>query len=230
MQNKNKNTLYCFSPPVMIATIIIEIGLAIYSLIRLKSSNIKNTLVITLLLLAAFQFAEFFVCGNTSESSIKIASRIGYVAITFLPALGVLLANQIAERKRHWSSYVALGLAAVFATYFGLAPNSINSGICAGNYVIFNLIAPASIIYEAYYFITTAWIIGLGMTLPSKIKAKKRKQALQWLVIAVLSFIVPTGIVYMINPSTVRAIPSIMCGFAILYAFILTSKVVTKIS
>src|SRR6185312_258892 len=65
--------LNCFSPPVMIATMVIETILAVYTVWRYKMSDMVRLAAITLLGLATFQLAEFFVCtgsiGHTIEWS-----------------------------------------------------------------------------------------------------------------------------------------------------------------
>jgi hypothetical protein len=36
-----------------------------------------------------------------------------------------------------------------------------------------------------------------------------------------LSFLLPTGIVNALNPQSISGIPSVMCGFAVIYAIVL---------
>ena len=52
------------------------------------------------------------------------------------------------------------------------------------------------------------------------------KKALKWFIIGYLSFILPLTLVYIFIPITRVAIASIMCGFAIIFAAILTFKIV----
>jgi hypothetical protein len=61
--------------------------------------------------------------------------------------------------------------------------------------------------------------------LARKEKNQKKRHALLWLMAGTLSFMIPTGIVYWVVPDSAYTIPSVMCGFAIIYAFILTAKV-----
>lgn len=210
----------------MLATLVIELVLAIWVLIRTKSSTIKKIAITSLLLLGLFQLAEFMVCGAYSEALVNVASRVGYVAITFLPALGIHLANQIAGRKNNWFTILAYILAGGFALYFGFAPASINSSICTGNYVIFNLKYTAGLVYTVYYFSLLFGIIGLSAQLRRQVRAKNKQDALLWLIAGTLVFLVPTGLVYWFVPSSQDGIPSIMCGFAVVYAIILAGKIV----
>src|SRR5687768_2570427 len=89
---KYTNKLFCFSPPVMIATFAIEIALAIYAVWRYKLNTISRLVVSLLVFLAIFQFAEYMLCGGFGVDGFTW-SRIGYVSITMLPPLGLHLAT-----------------------------------------------------------------------------------------------------------------------------------------
>ena len=65
----------------------------------------------------------------------------------------------------------------------------------------------------------------LGST-DSRKATEKIRQALILQVVGFLSFLLPTGIVNTINPKTIEGLPSIMCGFAVIYAFILVFGIV----
>ena len=62
MDKFRKPKLYCFSPPVMIATFVIEVSLAIYTLWRYKLNPVTRLTVALLVCLAIFQLAEYNVC------------------------------------------------------------------------------------------------------------------------------------------------------------------------
>jgi hypothetical protein len=49
------------------------------------------------------------------------------------------------------------------------------------------------------------------------------------MVLAYLSLLVPTTTVNLINPETVRGIPSIMCGFAVIFALILGLYILPRV-
>lgn len=226
MKNKSKNTLYCFSPPVMIATIVIELSLAIYTFLKIKKSSVKTIAVATLILLASFQVAEFFVCQSYSWVNGEMVSRFGFIAITLLPPLGIHIANVIAGRRRNWSTITAYVLAVGFVAYFLTMPNVFVDSICSGNYVIFHLNPGASMAYGVYYYSLLLGILTLSTYLAISQKSKKKRLALNWLNVGALAFLIPTGIAYWFVPGSASGIPSIMCGFAVLYAIILAVRVV----
>ena len=111
MRNTKSTQLNCFSPPVMLITLIIEFGSALYVLWRYKMT-VATRLVIGLLLgLGTFQMAEYFVC--TLNPHAETWSRIGFVAISTLPAFGAHLMHVLADKPKRKA--VALAYASMFA-------------------------------------------------------------------------------------------------------------------
>lgn len=203
----------------MIATCIIEVSLLIYTLFRYKMSTVVRLSVATLGLLALFQLSEFTVCGATHWSA-SVWSRVGYIAITLLPPLGIHLVRAISGRGSAWIVRAAYLTGIAFALIFGLMPAAFQDHICAGNYAIFQLKSGLGGVYFAYYY---GWLIfGICQSLLFAATAKINvRKALLYQVFGWLSFLLPTGIVNAVNPQTIAGIPSVMCGFAVIYAIVL---------
>lgn len=218
--------MYCFSPPVMLATFIIEVIFAIYVVMRYKLNAVGRLVVIILVCLAIFQLAEYAVCQVTALDPL-LAARIGYVAITLLPPLGIHLAYALgknAQRPLLWPAYAT---AAAFAGFFLFAGPALTAHVCAGNYVIFETAPGSQWLYALYYY---GWLfVGVGLCLRrAEQVVKKAKMALYGLAAGYAAFIVPTTAVNVIDPSTIQGIPSIMCGFAVLLAFVLVGWVMPR--
>lgn len=217
--SRNRNTFYCFSPPVMIATFVIEIALASYALWRYKWTRITRLAALTFLALGTFQLAEFMVCRSIGDA--LTWSRIGFVAIALLPPLGIHIL-QVVTRSVH---RIMLGLCYAAATAFGafflLAGDSFSGHACLGNYVIFQVAPGAGGLFAAYYYglLVVALVLGLRQ-LRQKLKPKVRR-AVYGMMIGYSVFILPTIFVNFVNPETMNGIPSIMCGFAVLFALAL---------
>lgn len=223
MRYVKSDRLYCFSPLVMILTFVIESILFIYTLVRYRMSPLGRTVAATLLFLATFQFAEYHVCGHSFIPASW--SRIGFVAITMLPALGLHMILQIAGKKSKIATYSAYASAILFAGIFALNPATFEGHVCAGNYAIFQLQSPIGGFYFFYYYLLL--FIGIAMAWTFSQKAKLPiKKALYLQIVGYLSFVLPTSIVNMLNPQTLVGVPSIMCGFAVTYALILTFGIV----
>lgn len=227
------NRLNCFSPPVMIATFAIEIIMAIYTVVRFKMSVVTRLVVATLFFLALFQLSEYYVCGGMGMSAVHW-SRTGYVAITTLPPLGLHLLHVLAGKKKRKLVVISYMTMLGFMVYFLTISNAFRGYECTGNYVIFQLGERAAIMYGYYYYgwLLAAMSLGvrwLGELLKTETdESRKKRNVIRGLIVGYLVFLVPTGVANSINPATRRGIPSIMCGFAVLFAFILTFYILPR--
>ncbi len=223
MRTVGKGNLYCFSPPVMLATFIIEIGLAMYLLWRYKLDRVSRLAVAMLVMLATFQMAEYMVCGGMGVSAEGWA-RLGYASITILPPLGIHLVFALAGRSNRVITGTAYALSAGFMGYFLFATDVFSGSSCLGNYVIFQLGSVAAQMYTYYYY--GLLLVGIGLALQFSGDASPvQKRALMAFVVGYVLFMAPTTIVNTIDPSTIAGIPSIMCGFAVILALIVAFRV-----
>ncbi len=232
MGQRSSTQFNCFSPPVMIATMVIEIGLAVYTIWRYKLNNLVRLVVTMLVGLATFQMAEYFVCTGLGSMAVPW-SRVGFVAITALPPLGLHIMHHLAgkpQRRLVNTAYVSM---AGFMLFFLLSPGTFTGHECTGNYVIFQFTPNVTGVYTIYYFGWLAAGIGLGWQwaneLMSKGKSKtKQLQAVQGLILGYLVFLVPSAISMVVKPEARRGIPSVLCGFAVLLALILSGYILPK--
>ncbi len=209
----------------MVATCIIEVALLIYTVIRYKMATLTRLTAATLALLALFQLSEFHVCRSGWIAGTW--SRIGFMAITLLPPLGVHIIQNISGRGWRALKWIAYASGAIFAGVLGFSKTAFDGHACAGNYAIFQLAPHLGGLYFEYYYL---WLfVGIGLSLYFSIKARRLiREALVLQAAGFLIFILPTGIVNDLNPSTISGIPSIMCGFAVLYALILVFGIVPR--
>lgn len=217
--SKNPTTLYCFSPEVMLATFIIEVSLAIFVRIKHGTSPLSRLIIFTLICLAVFQGIEYHICEINDQLT---WAKLGLVAITLLPPLGIHIAAMISGIKRFVLISYLLGLAYIVAYLF--VPGLVTGATCGGNYVIVHTQPNTG--YVVYY--TALLFLGIfeawrGMRQPHVSRAQK--DALRWLIIGYASFMSPLILVYLMTPHALEGTSSIMCGFAVLLALILTFRV-----
>lgn len=212
----------------MIATFLIEIGLMVYNLWRYRWTPFTRLTALLLFFLAVFQLAEFQVC----EGTIGLAqwSHIGFVSITMLPPLGIHAMAVLRGKPHHPLVYVGYATAAAFIAYFALVASSLNGHACSGNYVIFHVNQHASWLYGLYYYGWTIAAMVLGLRWGRQIKKKALGEAARGLAAGYAAFLIPTTTVLLINPETTAGIPSIMCGFAVLFAVILSLWVMPRVA
>lgn len=222
MKDKYSDKLFCFSPPVMLATFGIELTLAIYTVWRYKLDRIGRLGVALLTALGIFQLSEYMICGGLGLSHVEWA-RFGYISITLLPALGIHLITAIAGKKQRVLVGSAYASCAAFIVYYLASASSVVTKACYPNYAVFSLQPLVAHWFSIYYY---AWLlVGVGLALYWSGHSADKKIALRALAAGYLVFILPTAIVNSVNPATIAGIPSIMCGFAVLFAIILSSKI-----
>jgi hypothetical protein len=230
MLKDSERTFYCFSAPVMLATFVIEIVLALFLLFTRKTSKVVKLGVALLVCLAIFQLAEYGICEQWGLEPNPWA-KVGFTAITLLPPIGLHLVYAISGRKTDWIVRLSYVAAAIWIAVF-LFGTLLKGAVCTGNYVIFEIPEP----HEGWYYLYYDALLIIAMTqafmLSKSTKSVRTKAALQSLVIGYLAFIIPS-IFFTVFDSyngTDSPLPSIMCGFAVLLAIILTFKVVPNSS
>lgn len=209
----------------MLVTFLIEIGLAFYTLWRYKLTTISRLAVLMLTALASFQLAEYMTCGGLGWSHIEWA-RFGYVAITLLPALGISMLVKLANKKMPWLVAAAYATCASFAAFYLLGAGAVNGQACYPNYAVFYTDSSVSQYYTAYYY---GWLmIGTYLAWHWGMEQPTIRKPLHAMMFGYLVFLVPTTAFNIIDPTTIKGIPSIMCGFAVLLAFIVVFRVLPK--
>lgn len=133
--------------------------------------------------------------------------------------------HQLAGKKASRLVTAAYATAAAFILYFVFATQAISGATCYANYAVFDTAGGgASLLYGLYYYGWMLVAIGLGIAW-SRDKKLPHRSAMMALIAGYLLFIVPTTTVNIIDPATIAGIPSIMCGFAVMLAFVLALKV-----
>ena len=206
----------------MLATFIVEFCLGLVVIWKYKASTIKCLVCITLFALGTFQLAEYLLCGGLGLSNIDWA-RIGYVAITLLPALGIHMIVSLAGKKAPILIGAAYISAAAFVIYYIFGVNAIMHQACYSNYAVFANHDNSGLYFGIYYYF---WmIIGAILAFIWGRQNPEKRKALTAMILGYMAFILPTTFFNIIDPNTVRGIPSIMCGFAVLLAITLVFMV-----
>jgi len=227
-QRKN-GMFYCFSPLVMIVTVIVEVLLALFILFKLR----KNTTVwlgfAIIVLLAVFQLAEYAICTALGLSE-DWWGRIGFSAITLLPPLGLHLVYSVKGIKISRMLILAYLSALIWIVMF-LQGYVINGQQCTTNYLIFDM---KDRLGGAFFFFYYFWLLYATTKAveyrKSKDISKQSRKSLTWFLVGYAAFIVPATIIWLFFEQASKGLPSIMCGFAIILAIILGTKVIPAAS
>jgi hypothetical protein len=203
----------------MVATAIIELALMVYALWKYRASRLGQLAAATLFFLAMFQVAEYNICGGLGLHA-ATWSRIGFMVIAILPPLGLHMTMVIAKTDWRWLRWLAYASAAVWIWIFGFTEKMFANHACGGNYIIFHIKPHYGLWYVLYYYF---WLFaGIILSLWFVRRAKpKQRESLLLLVLGYFIFIIPTALLNTLNSKTVEGLPSILCGFAVLFAIIL---------
>ncbi len=212
-------TLYCFNPAVTLLTFIVETSFAIYALIRYRRSLFCNISVALLLLLAWFQIGEYVLC--TQHVDLMMWSQIAFASITFLPVLAAHLVTIATGRRALVPLGYVIAAAFIYVIIF-IPPVSITTS-CTGRFVIFDAASPFIFPYIVFYL--GYIILGASRLGHALLKRYGDRETSYWLLAGYASFVVPTIIVYAFFESSRVGFSSILCGFAIFFAFIIGMKI-----
>lgn len=228
LTNNSPKRLYCFSPTVMLITMIIEFGGALYTYWYYRSSLLVKTIITILLCLGTFQLAEYMIC--TQQQATLWWARVGHAAITLLPPLGLQVIFLLSGKKERWLYWLIYLLPICFSVYFLVIEQAITSGVCLGNYVIFTSKAHTLPYWGLYYYSFLILAIGLCHYYRRRLSSTTTKKTLRWIQIAYLVFLLPTTTINLLASETIKGIASIMCGFAVLMAMILLTKILPLVA
>ena len=212
----SKNTLYCFTPEVSLATFVIEIGFVLYTYLKFKATTFSRVCIGLLLCLGTFQAAEFMFCRSATPD---IWPKIGYIATIFLPAFGMHMTSLLTNRayKITYAAYMlALGITIMALLY----PLHYFIASCNIHYVDMWNKPPFNYLHNIYYIVFI--FCAVYVLIHTILHRKKRREIEVWLVISYAVFLIPTYALYFLRYIFHSAIPSVMCGFAIMTALIIT--------
>lgn len=209
----------------MIATFVVEMILGVYALLRYRATMVGCLGISILVALAGFQLSEYQVCTG---GNVELWARVGFASVTFLPVLGLHIIALLTKKKQALilAYFFALGFVATFI----ILPTSVTGATCSSNYIVFHTAASGWWTYPVFYFgmlLLGIWYSVQVIARTTREQYTKKERALAWMLAGYLSFMVPMAFVYIYYPEARHAVPSVMCGFAVIFAFMLTFKVLS---
>lgn len=215
-------TFFCFTPLVSLSTFIIEFAFAVYVLTKYKPTLFSKLCTAVLICLGLFQLSEFLICKTPY---VDFSIKLGYVAITLLPALGLHI---ISTLTRRWK--IAAVISYVFAFLLILAiifvPKAAILSTCNPNYVSYTANPIFSVFHWLFY--VTSMATGVILLTYAIIKHIGDKKQETWMIISYFVFIIPSLILFYTNVIAQTALPSVMCGFAVITACIFVFIIVPR--
>jgi glucose uptake protein GlcU len=154
--------------------------------------------------------------------------------ISALPPLGIHLMHKLANKPIGNLVYGCYAAMASYVVFFLSYKNAFIGHQCTGNYVIFQMGSKLGGAYGIYYYLLLVVGIGLGVKWANEFKNKSKSygmlQAIRGLILSYFIFLIPTALANTVSVQSRQAIPSVMCGFAVLYALILVFYISPKVA
>jgi len=212
--------LHCFSPFVILVTFLVEASLGVWALIRYRRTRFGRLAVVLLFLLALYQFAELMICRGAPAD---FWARVGLAATAFLPIIALDFVSILSGKKRSTAT-VGYAIAATFILVIVSTPNLLAGSVCTGKFVATYSNSPTfELVYNMYY--VAALFTGVGLTIQAMREKTANRLALQWMLIGYAAFMIPTFSLYLAVVALRDGVGSILCGFAVLVALILSGKI-----
>lgn len=215
-------TFFCFTPLVSLSTFIIEFIFAVYVLVKYKPTLFSRLCVLTLMCLGLFQLSEFLLC---TTPFIDASIKLGYVAITLLPALGLHIIYTLTNRWK-FIAYLAYAWAAILVGTIVFIPNVAFLATCNPNYVSYDANPTFSFFHWLYYIVSM--LTGVALLTYAMFKKIGDKKEQKWMILSYFVFIIPALILFYTNVISQTALPSVMCGFALLTAIIFVFVIIPR--
>lgn len=214
----------CFTPYISLATALLEFIFATLILIYFRKSKVTRYVVALLYLLGTYQFTEMMLCF-TGDANIWV--RIGFLAYTYLPAVGMhfFLSMTGTKWKKQYSLLYLLPVA--FSLYAIFSSGFVEEGVCDTIFITAKTAFTgssnriASFIYGAYYYLFI--LSSVVFALYAHNKEKNRWRRLYYLIsTAGLTLITLSPYVFiMLLPSYGLSFPSVYCEFALMFAIVM---------
>jgi hypothetical protein len=215
----------CFTPYISLATAMLEYIFATLILLYFRKSKVTPYVVALLYILGTYQFTELMLCA-TANANLWV--RLGFVAYTFLPAVGVHFFLTMIGTKWKRGFLVLYALPVIFSGFAFVSKQFVEEGVCNTIFVTARTMfySPDSnpkmaMLYGGYYYMFILSAIVFALFAHSK-EENKWKRAYYMMAMVGLSVITLSPHIFiMLLPSYGISFPSIYCEFALLFAIIM---------
>ena len=200
--------------------------LLLFNLLIFAEKNRLNKIAIVMIaLLAGYQTMEFLMCQV--ELQTFIFPYFAFVIISFLPPLNLILTSaftKVPADKLSYLRYVVFIPAMLFAVYYTFVIPEFVVTSCTVLYATYNY--PLGDLYGFFYYLPILISIILMIRFVKKESDKKMKLVGGFLLFGSIFISIPVVVGFILmftgSYSLIKAIESIMCKFAFVYALCLS--------
>jgi len=204
----------CYTPLLSLSTAIIEYGLAALAF-RYHRTRFRDLLITSLVLLATYQITEYMFCTTSNDAWIVV----GFIAYTFLPAVGVhtciRFAKKAVELDRIYVLPAWFSFTALIANPFVINASCLKYLLFVDH--LYTVLDGTKIIptlgYIAYY---GSFVLYGYYLLSQETHDLQKRRVANILIVGLGIATVPAILIYFLRPYV--PFPSLWCQFALTYA------------
>lgn len=220
-----------YSPYLSIATAALEIGAGTWALRGPGRRPIVRAAAAILFLLAGYQIVEAVFCAGLLPAAGSFLPRLAFIVVAWLPPTGLLLAARLYPTRKqtlHWYAYGMYLFCAALVLGIATDPHFVTASVCL---IVFARYANPTALYQTYGLFYQSGLMGLlavtawGVTVCDD---RRQRLLLGQLMLGSMAFIFPSLVTVAVIPVAEKALPSIMCHFALLLALFLVRLVLIE--
>lgn len=218
-----------YSPVLSILTAILEIAIIIWALTWGKRNKIIYVSCAILLLLSLYQILEVMVCLNQSDS--LLFARLGFLVITWLPVLGLLLICFLFPyRSSFLLRFVQLMMLSAFLLNIWIISSSgfLEATVCKIVFAQYAKMQPQFLIYGGYYQLGLLSMLVMSTLGIIQTDDHRKRLKLGLILLGSTVFIFPAMLLVIIFPPAQGALTSALCHFALFLALALAALLVVE--
>ncbi len=206
-----------YSPLLSWITAGIEIGIIIAALIlHKKKGGTFWVLIGILILLGGYQIFEALNC---SPATLGRFARAAFIDITWLPPLGLVYIALMMPRKGYRiTAFLYILAAAAFSLWYAFFNQSVMLRHCDTVIALYTSPQPGRALYGIYYQSGVLLLMLLPLFRKGLALSPAEGRSLSLFQLGVLGFMLPSAVTALIFSRLQRAMPSLMCHYALILA------------
>jgi len=212
-----------YNPILSLATATLEVGAAVWALRGPGRKPIIYATAAILVFLAGYQIVEAIFCTG-SPATLAFLPRLAFMVVAWLPPTGLLLTAQLYPSKKRYLRYYAYGMylfCAALVLAVATDKGFVSATVCE---IVFARYANPTPLYQTYGMFYQGGLFSMllisayGVTISED---RRQRLLLGQLLLGCIAFIFPSLLTVAAVPAAEKALPSIMCHFALLLALFL---------
>jgi len=212
-----------YNPILSLATATLEVAAAVWALRGPGRRSIIYATSAILVFLAGYQIVEAIFCTG-SPVTLAFLPRLAFMVVAWLPPTGLLLVSLLYPTKKPFLRWYAYGMYLFCAALvLGIATDKgfVSATVCE---IVFARYANPTPLYGTYGLFYQSGLLAMllvsayGVTISEE---RRQRILLGQVLLGSIAFIFPSLVTVAVIPVADKALPSIMCHFALLLALFL---------